>query len=51
MLGTDNTYHDVPVPEDGIYTSTVLTGLRLRVEWLWREKLPTLAEALADLPE
>ena len=41
----------VPLGADGIYTSTVLPGLRLRVDWLWRDPLPDLDEALADLPE
>jgi Uma2 family endonuclease len=50
VLSSDNRYQDVPLSPDGVYTSTVLTGLQLRVEWLWRETLPTVDEALADLP-
>jgi len=50
VLDADGRYQLAPVGEDGIYTSTVLTGFRLRVEWLWRSPLPTIAEALADLP-
>ena len=50
VLGEDGKYREAPVSADGIYTSTVLLGLRLRVEWLWRERLPTLDEAIADLP-
>jgi Uma2 family endonuclease len=39
------------VPDaDGIYSSTVLPGLRLCVAWLWRDEIPTIDEALADLP-
>ena len=51
MLGEDGKYGEAPVGADGIYTSTVLPGLRLRVEWLWRDPLPTVDEALADLPD
>jgi Uma2 family endonuclease len=50
VLGQDGRYHEVPL-SGGIYTSTVLPGLRLRIEWLWRETLPTVDEALADLPD
>jgi Uma2 family endonuclease len=50
VLGEDGKYLTAPVREDGIYASTVLSGLRLRVDWLWRDPLPTLDEALADLP-
>ena len=51
QLGEDGKYHLVPVDEDGIYTSRAVTGFRLRVAWLWRRPLPTIDEALADLPE
>ena len=51
VLGRDGFYHEVPVGADGIYTSTVLPRLRLRVSWLWRTRLPTIDEALADLPD
>lgn len=51
VLGENGQYHEAPMSADGLYTSTVLPGLRLRVEWLWRDPPPTLNEALADLPE
>ena len=51
VLGADGKYQDTPLAEDGVYTSAVLPGLRLKVEWLWRDPLPTLNEALADLPD
>jgi Uma2 family endonuclease len=51
VLGEDGEYHETPVSADGIYASTVLPGLRLRVDWLWRDAPPALDEALADLPE
>jgi Uma2 family endonuclease len=50
VLDAEDRYQRVPIGEDGIYTSTVLKGFRLRVEWLWRSPLPTFDEALADLP-
>lgn len=51
VLNAVGKYQEVPPDDHGIYTSTVLPGLRLRVAWLWRDSLPTVGEALADLPE
>jgi Uma2 family endonuclease len=51
VLGEDGKYHEVSISANGVYTSTVLPGLRLRVDWLWRDPLPTPDEALADLRE
>jgi Uma2 family endonuclease len=50
QLGSDGRYRLGSVGDDGIYTSTVVTGLRLRVSWLWQHPLPTIKAALADLP-
>jgi Uma2 family endonuclease len=50
-LGGDGTYHLGPIDEDGIYTSQVVEGFRLRVSWLWQRPLPTIDEAMADLPQ
>jgi Uma2 family endonuclease len=50
-LGEDGRYHLGPVDVDGIYTSRVVDGFRLRVSWLWQRPLPRLAVALADLPD
>jgi Uma2 family endonuclease len=50
-LGDDGRYRPDPIDADGIYTSRVLAGFRLRVSWLWQRPLPTLASALADLTE
>jgi Uma2 family endonuclease len=41
-------YQPVPVGEDGIYRSTVLEGLWIRVEWLWQRPLPTLIAVLKE---
>lgn len=49
-LGADGRYHDTPISDDGTHRSTVLPGLRLKVDWLWRDPLPTVDEALAELP-
>jgi Uma2 family endonuclease len=49
VLGPDGKYQAVAIGEDGVYTSAVLPGVRLKVEWLWRDPLPTLDEALAEL--
>ena len=37
-----------PVDSDGIYRSTVMAGLCLRVEWLWQESLPSLMSVLKE---
>ncbi len=39
-LGADGSYHELPVGSDNVFHSEVLTGLWLRVEWLWQEPLP-----------
>ena len=50
VLKTEGQYQPAPIGEDGIYTSTVLPGLRVRVEWFWRTPIPDIEDALADLP-
>ena len=49
ILDASGHYQQAVLDSDGVYTSTVLPDLRLRVEWLWRDPLPKLREALADL--
>ncbi len=51
VLDAHGRYQEAVLSADGIYASTVVPGLRLRVEWLWRDEIPTLDEALADLPQ
>jgi Uma2 family endonuclease len=41
-------YRLAPADEDGIYRSEVLSGLWLRVEWLWQEPLPPLLDVLKE---
>jgi Uma2 family endonuclease len=48
QLRPDGIYRLVLVREDGIYHSTVLEGLWLKVEWLWQEPLPPLMRVLRD---
>jgi Uma2 family endonuclease len=50
QLGADGRYRIGTVDVHGIYASPVVAGLRLRVSWLWQRPLPTIKEALADLP-
>jgi len=51
QLGADGRYRPGDVDADGVYTSPVVSGFRLRVSWLWQRPLPTIRAALADLPE
>ena len=50
QLGADGRYQLIPTDTDGIYTSREVPGFRMRVSWLWQRPLPTIHEALADLP-
>ena len=50
QLDADGRYRAAQIGSDGIYTSREVTGFRLRVSWLWQRPLPTIDEALADLP-
>lgn len=47
-LGGDQIYRLVPIGEDGIFESDVFEGLRLRVDWLWQEPLPSLLSVLRE---
>lgn len=44
--GVDGFYEEI-LPVDGLYMSRTLPGLRFPLEWLSREKLPTIAETTA----
>jgi Uma2 family endonuclease len=46
-LGADGAYRALPVT-DGIFRSEVLTGLWLRVDWLWQEPLPQSMSILKE---
>jgi Uma2 family endonuclease len=51
QLDENGRYRLGTIGEQGIFSSHVVTGFRLRVSWLWRRPLPTLASAVADLPD
>ena len=50
----DGRFAPAPLDDDGVYTSPVVPGFRLRPTWLWSTPLPNaqriLAEILADSP-
>jgi Uma2 family endonuclease len=48
-LGDESRYQLVLGGRAGLYTSQVLSGLRLRVEWLWQEPLPRIMDVLREL--
>ncbi len=47
----DDEGHFVPAPvdSDGVYTSRMIGGFRLRVAWLWQLPLPNPRHALAEI--
>jgi Uma2 family endonuclease len=47
-LEEDGTYKLIDPDENGIYRSTVLEGLWLKVDWLWQDPLPTLMSVLKE---
>lgn len=48
QLGENNAYRPVSIDEDGIYQSAVLSGLWLKIDWLWQEPLPSLMDILKE---
>jgi len=47
-LGRDKQYHLVDVGGDGIFRSSVLKGVWLRVDWLWQRPLPKVGTVLKE---
>lgn len=47
-LGEDCRYRPLPMAE-GIVSSSILPGFRLRPDWLWRQPLPKVRQAAAEL--
>lgn len=45
VRGDDELFH-LKLPVDGVYTSSVLPKLKLKVDILWQEKLPTMTEII-----
>jgi len=48
-LGEDMRYRPGPIDKDGYFRSTVLTGFRLRIAWLWQRPLPAVADVTREL--
>jgi Uma2 family endonuclease len=46
QLNESGVYDEIE-PDDGMYTSAVLVGFRLRVDVLWQDPLPSLSETVA----
>jgi Uma2 family endonuclease len=46
-LGEDGVYQLMDV-QNGVFRSVVLTGLELKIEWLWQKPLPTLMSVLRE---
>jgi Uma2 family endonuclease len=51
LLGEDGRYHLAPMPDGGVFRSSVVEGLRLKVDWLWRVPNLTMRQALAELSD
>ena len=47
-LGRDKQYQLIDVGNDGLVRSLVLTGLWLKVDWLWQRPLPRLKTVLKE---
>jgi Uma2 family endonuclease len=48
-LGENRRYRSVSADERGIFTSEVLPGFRLKVDWLWEETLPSVVACLKEM--
>jgi Uma2 family endonuclease len=48
VLGEDGRYRLEPASPDGVCRSSVLTGLWIRADWLWRETPPPLLSVLRE---
>lgn len=48
-LDADGRFAEAPIADDGVYHSTVLPGLWLRLDWLWQTPLPNPQMCLAEI--
>jgi Uma2 family endonuclease len=48
VLGDDGRYRLEPPGPDGVWHSSVLTGLWIRADWLWRDTPPALLSVLRE---
>lgn len=46
--GDDGSYKPMPIGPDGVFSSEVLGGLWLKVDWLWQRPLPKLMDVLKE---
>lgn len=49
VLESDGRFRRVETDVDGVYTSAVLPGLRVRVKWFWQVPPPSLWDVVAEL--
>jgi Uma2 family endonuclease len=49
QLADDGRYRLIPPDAEGVYYSRVLTGFRLRPDWLWLEPLPKVLHVAREL--
>jgi Uma2 family endonuclease len=49
VLGADGRYRPVPLDEDDVYRSTLLTDFWLDTNWLWQDELPDVLSTLAQI--
>jgi Uma2 family endonuclease len=49
QLADDGRYRLIPPDAEGVYHSRVLTGFRLRPDWLWLEPLPKVLHVAREL--
>ena len=47
-LGKDGIYQFSRADDDNVFHSKVLKNLKLKVDWLWQEKLPSLLDVLKE---
>jgi len=48
-LGENKRYRSILPSEQGIFTSEVLPGFRLKLDWLWREPSPSVVTCLKEM--
>ncbi|MPZ15872.1 MAG: Uma2 family endonuclease [Chloroflexi bacterium] len=49
QLGPEGHFHLAAAGREGTFESTVLRGLKLPIEWLWADSMPTATEAVRSL--
>lgn len=48
-LDTNGVYQNVPPDSEGVYRSRAMTGLWVRIAWLWQEPLPQINRVMLDI--